>query len=279
MDMQTEISSFPQMLRFWRRQRGYSQLDLALAADVSQRHVSFLESARAKPSREMVLQLASELAVPLRHHNRLLMAAGYAPTVTEHKLADPPVKAMRQAIDLILAKQEPYPAVVLDRLWNILDSNRAHRQLLAFLLGKSVYQRLCESGRPLNMMKLVFDPQGLRPHIANWEEVARYLARRLHQEVALRVVDAEATGLLAEVMALQQSPLAVPDDPIDHMPMPVLPVQLQKGDFRAAMFSTITMLGTARDITLQELRIESFFPIDASSEQALRGLSEERVVE
>lgn len=267
---------FPGLLRYWRNQRGYSQLALSLAAGVSQRHISFLESGRARPSRQMVLALADRLGVPLRQRNRLLLAGGFAPAYSEHKLAAPPLHMVQQAVALILAKQEPYPAVVLDRFWNMLDSNGAHRRLMGRLLEGRTVATL--PGNPqANLMLTVFDPGGLWPAIRNSRQVGRYLLRRVWQELQGQAHDTTAREIFERIaewhpdmIAPGGTPLA--DESDDLSLAPVLPVEVAGNGFRAAMFSTLTTLGIPQDVTLQEMRIECFFPADEASRIALESL-------
>ncbi|MBP0623318.1 helix-turn-helix domain-containing protein [Cupriavidus consociatus] len=265
---------FPGLLRYWRGKRGYSQLALSLAAGVSQRHISFLESGRARPSREMVLALAERLGVPLRQRNRMLLAGGFAPAYSEHGLASPPLQMVQQAIALILSKQEPYPAVVLDRFWNLVDANQAYRRMLDTLLDGRAPASLEDEGgqggspRRVNLMLSVFDPQGLWPVIENARQVGRYLLRRVWQELQGQAHDQTAREILRRIAAWHPDMvgpggvLLPDDDGAEGPPLPVLPVVLHAGAFRASLFSTLTTLGIPQDITLQELRIESFFPAD-----------------
>lgn len=259
---------FPGLLRYWRGKRGYSQLALSLAAGVSQRHISFLESGRARPSREMVLALAERLGVPLRQRNRLLLASGFAPAYSEHALASPPLQMVQQAIALILAKQEPYPAVVLDRFWNLVDANAAYRGMLDTLLGGRPPASLAEDTRRINLMLTVFDPDGLWPVIENARQVGRYLLRRVWQELQVQAHDQTAREIFGRIadwhpdMVGPGGVLLPEDDGADGPPPPLLPVVLHAGAFRASLFSTLTTLGIPQDITLQELRIECFFPAD-----------------
>ena len=178
------------LLRHWRTARRLSQLDLALDADVSSRHLSYVETGRAQPSREMVLRLADALEIPLRERNALLVAAGYAPRYFETGLAAPEMAQMRSAIELILRHQEPYPAFVLDRHWEIRMSNQAAARCTRFLLGAEPTES--------NMIRLVLHPSGLRPVMANWEETAGDLIRHLHNQIAASPPDERAKGLLAE---------------------------------------------------------------------------------
>lgn len=259
---------FPGLLRYWRGKRGYSQLALSLAAGVSQRHISFLESGRARPSREMVLALAERLGVPLRQRNRLLLAGGFAPAYSEHALASPPLQMVQQAIALILAKQEPYPAVVLDRFWNLVDANPTYRRMLDTLLGGRAPASLTEGSHRINLMLTVFDPDGLWPVIENARQVGRYLLRRVWQELQVQAHDQTAREIFGRIAAWHPDMvgpggmLLREDDGTDGPPAPLLPVVLHAGAFRASLFSTLTTLGIPQDITLQELRIECFFPAD-----------------
>ncbi|WP_199030908.1 helix-turn-helix domain-containing protein [Ralstonia sp. ASV6] len=276
------LTRFPQLLRFWRTRRGYSQLALALAAGVSQRHVSFLESARAAPSRNMILQLAEELNVPLRHRNQMLLAAGFAPAYPEQGLATPPdetspmMQAVRHAVKLILDKQAPYPAIVLDRFWHLLDANAAHRRLMRWAIGDDRSE-----GAPgaVNMMKLVFDPTGLWPAIVNREEVGRYLARRVRQELALHAIDPATQRLLHDIRALQPALFDAAEAPSSPTaagtgdPLPFLPVTVQRDGVTLSLFTTLTTLGTPRDAGLQEMRIECFYPADEASRRALERIT------
>jgi transcriptional regulator with XRE-family HTH domain len=259
---------FPGLLRYWRSRRGYSQLALSLAAGVSQRHISFLESGRARPSREMVLALAERLGVPLRQRNRLLLAGGFAPAYSEHALASPPMQMVQQAIGLILAKQEPYPAVVLDRFWNLVDANQAYRRMLDLLLEGRDPASLGDDGRRINLMLTVYDPDGLWPVIENARQVGRYLLRRVWQELQVQAHDQTAREIFDRIagwhpdMVGPGGVLLPEEDGHEGPPPPVLPVVLHAGGFRASLFSTLTTLGIPQDITLQELRIECFFPAD-----------------
>lgn len=254
--VRTAESPFGQLLQQWRRVRGKSQLDLATEADVSPRHVSFVETGRSQPSREMVLLLATALGVPLRERNALLVAAGYAPVYRETSLDAPELEPARRALALILEHQEPYPAVVMNRHWDIVSSNRAAQALFGVLLDR---------GSPVpvpNVVRLMFHPDGLRPHVANWEVVASHLIQRVHREAVGGVADAATLALLDEVLAYPGVPAAWRRlDPA--LPLaPIIPVAFARGDLSVRYFSTVTTLGTPQDITLQELRVECFFPAD-----------------
>jgi transcriptional regulator with XRE-family HTH domain len=178
----TLTHSFGTLLKQWRTQRGFSQLELSLTSQVSQRHISFMESGRANPSREMVLELATVLEVPLRQQNLMLTAAGFAPIHTETDLSAPEMNSMRKALDFMLRKQEPYPAFVIDRNWNLLLTNDAASRLFAAFIDLEIFQAQFEQNEKVNLMRAMFHPQGFRPFVANWEEVAGHLLRRVHRE-------------------------------------------------------------------------------------------------
>ena len=256
-----ERAPFGLLLRDWRRRRGASQLELALRSGVSQRHVSFLESGRARPSREMVVHLAVSLDVPLRHQNQLLLAAGFAPVYRQSNLGAPEMADVRQAIDHILNHQEPYPAIVIDRLFNVLLANAATTRLVGFLMGA---QAGAASG-PVNLLRLTLSPQGLRPYIANWPEVAHYLITRTAAELALNGLDAEAKGFLDELSGYPDMPTSWRDARPDDTVSPILPLHFTKDGKDIRVMTTISTLGTPQDVTLQEMRIETFFPVDAAS--------------
>jgi transcriptional regulator with XRE-family HTH domain len=247
-----------------------SQLETALRSGVSQRHVSFLETGRAKPSREMVIQLAGALDVPLRQQNALLLAAGYAPIYRESDLAAPELSEVRQALDHMLAQQEPYPAVVIDRLWNLLQANQAAQRFTAALLPPGF---AAPTDRPLNLLKLVLDPKGLKPAVANWNEAARYLVQATYSEVLSDGGDAQAVSFLDEIMAYPDIAPLMRRAPTLGRPLPVLSVDYRIGSRTVKVFTTIATLGTPQDVTLQEIRIENFFPADAASEQYFRDLA------
>ena len=266
--LKERASPVGQLLKQWRSVRRMSQLELALEAGVSARHLSFVETGRSRPSREMVMLLAEVLAVPLRERNALLEAAGYAGYYREAGLSDPELAHVRQVIDFILERHEPYSAVAVDRHWNVLIANRPHERMLAHLLdGRSI-----DESTAGNLLRLTFDPDGLRPCIANWEEVARALLDRVHREIG-RSSDEESEALLEELLSYPGVPdrWRVPD--LTRSPPVVIPIRLRAGELELALFSAITTLGTALDVTLHELRIESFFPADEATDRAIRGLA------
>ena len=251
---------FGLLLKEWRRLRRKSQLTVALEADISPRHLSFVESGRSVPSRDMVQRLTETLDVPLRERNALLVAAGYAPMYPEGALESSELTQIRQALTRLLDHQEPYPAVVLDRQWNVLQTNRAAPRLFA---------RFVElAPEPRNLLRTMFDPAGLRPWIANWEVVAQTLVQRVFREAVGGVPDRRVLSLLEELRTYPGSPtpgpLAAPAE------LPFYPVEFRKDALRLSFFSMVTTVGAPLDITAQELRIEAFFPADDETERFAR---------
>lgn len=270
--LRSSESAFGRLLQRWRRVRGKSQLDLAMTADVSPRHVSFVETGRSTPSRQMVVTLASALDIPLRERNALLVAAGYAPVYRETRLDAPELEPARRALDLILRHQEPYPAVVMNRHWDILTTNDAAQDFFSFLLGPPGPG----TASPPNVVRLMFHPQGLRPHVTNWEEIAESLVQRVHRESVGGVADEQTAALLGEVLAYP----GVPErwrSPDPALPLsPFLPVSFFKDGYRLRFFSTVTTLGTPQDVTLEELRVECFYPADTETERQAARLRDAR---
>ena len=265
---------FGPMLRAWRRRRGASQLSLALQSGVSQRHVSFLESGRARPSREMVVQLSTALDVPLRQRNAMLLAAGFAPAYRESNLAAPELTPVRQAIDRMLKQQEPYPAVVIDRLWNLLDANEAANAFTVFLNEGPPPPP--PPGKQPNLLRNLLDPKGLRPKLANWEEVARYLVSTTYAEILADGGEPKALAFIEEVMAYPDVPASFRKLRFEERPPPVLTLDFIVGGKSLSVFTTIATLGTPQDVTLQEVRIECFFPADDRSDALFRSLAAKR---
>jgi transcriptional regulator with XRE-family HTH domain len=252
--------AFGLLLKEWRRVRRKSQLTVALEAQVSPRHLSFVESGRSTPSREMVQTLAEALDVPLRERNALLVAAGYAPTYPERALESSELTQLHRALSRLLDHQEPYPAVVLDRQWNVLRTNRAAPRLFAHFMD------LTTAPQPMNLLRSVFDPAGLRPWIANWEVVAQTLVQRVFREAVAGVPDRRVLALLEELRAYPGSP--APRTTTGELPFH--PVEFRKDPLRLSFFSMVTTVGAPLDITAQELRIEAFFPADGQTERFAR---------
>ena len=269
-------SSFGALLRQWRGMRRLSQLQLALDTDVSQRHVSFLESGRARPSRRMVLQLAETLDVPVRERNALLQAAGYSALYRHSDLTATEMAPVSAALKLLLAHHEPFPAMVVDRDWNLLDANPALGRLLAVMGDvEQTWARVCGEG-PRNVMRLTFHGEGLRPLIVNWDEAAPMLLRRLQREVAATGSEA-GQSLLADLYADPGIARQWQAPDLERPLEPVVPLELMLGDLRLRLFTMISTFGTPQDVTTDEIRVESLFPVDAPTRDLLRALSDDDV--
>ncbi|MCW5773709.1 MAG: helix-turn-helix transcriptional regulator [Rhodospirillaceae bacterium] len=276
--MRTDVTAAPnpppfgKLLKEWRQARGASQLDFALDSGISQRHLSFLESGRSRPSRSMVLHLASALAVPLRQQNAMLLAAGFAPAFAERHLDAPELGPIIGALDRALAQQEPFPAVVIDRLHNLVRANRATSVLIGSLLGGAL--PVSPDAAP-NLARLTVRQDGLRPYLENWEETVIWLLRRMRAEALVDGAPANDrffAELLAEpdVARLAHTPREEGDYP------PILTVRFRRGDTRLALFSMIATMGTPLDVALQDLRLELFFPADAATERWFRDRASDR---
>jgi transcriptional regulator with XRE-family HTH domain len=251
-------SAIGDLLREWRAARRVSQLDLALAADVSPRHLSCVETGKAQPSRDLIDRLADALQVPMRARNGLFVSAGYAPGYHETAIAAPQMAAARRAIELILKQQEPYPAIVATRHWDILMANEGATRLFAWLLGGSSAER--------NAMRMVFDPAALRPLIANWEAVALDLIRLLHADVASTPLDVRARALLDQVLAYPGVPSRWRGREVWSAPVePLWTVTYRKDGRDLTFFWTVTTFATPQDVTLEEVRIECHFPADEAT--------------
>lgn len=263
---ETERSAlFPALLRHWRRARGLSQLDLSLAADVSTRHVSFLETGRAQPSRGMVIRLAATLDVPMRDTNDMLRAAGLEPA-----FATPGVEAvlggpLGAALDRMLEQHEPFPMVVLDRRYDVVRANRGAQQLIARIVAEPASLKT-----PINAFHLLFDPRLGRPFVEDWETLAAQLLLRLHREAlhdprndALRELQEELRAFVGDDLA--NVDLGQPSEPIFRL-------KLRREDLRLAFFGTVTIFSAPQNVTVEELRIESYFPADDATEAACRAV-------
>ena len=259
--MATAASARPigDLLREWRQRRRLSQLELALEAEISSRHLSFLETGRTQPSREMVLRLAERLEVPLRERNALLLAAGYAPAFRERPLDDPALEGARKAVELVLAGHEPFPALAIDRHWNLVAANRA---VAPFLEGMPA--RLLQP--PVNVLRLSLHPEGLAARILNRGEWRAHVLSRLRRQVELT-----ADPLLAELLReLRDYPMGAEGESSggDYAGV-VVPLRLHTPGGPLSFISTTTVFGTPVDITLSELALETFFPADAATAAAL----------
>jgi transcriptional regulator with XRE-family HTH domain len=262
------ISSVPvgNLLREWRQRRRMSQLDLALEAEISARHLSFIETGRSQPSREMVLNLTERLDVPLRERNVLLVAAGYAPVFPEKTLDDPALAAARQAVDMVLKGHEPFPALAVDRHWTLIASNAA---VPALLTGAD--PSLLRP--PINVLRLSLHPDGLAPRIANLAEWRAHLLARLRRQIEISA-DKVLVELLDELAALpapfSKRPIALSDHELAGI---VVPFRLVTDGGVLSFISTTTVFGTPVDITLSELALEAFFPADPATAESLRRLA------
>ncbi|WP_049575047.1 helix-turn-helix domain-containing protein [Nonomuraea sp. SBT364] len=251
------------LLREWRQRRRLSQLDLANLADTSARHLSYLENGRARPSRKMLLRLSAALEVPLRERNTLLLAADYAPAYRESSLDDGYMASIRSALETMLAAHEPYPAVVIDRLWNVVQGNRAMDVLMS-----GIPPHLLKP-QP-NVFRLVLHPDGLAARLANLGEVRELFLERLSHQVNA-TGDAELRTLHEEVA---RYPVPEGEDEVSrHRPSPIqVPLRIRTPFGELAMFSTMATFGAPADVTLSELAIELFYPLDDFTAAALRSM-------
>jgi transcriptional regulator with XRE-family HTH domain len=263
---QQKAAAVGALLKHWRGVRNMSQLDLAARAGVSARHVSFVESGRSKASREMLHLLAEALDVPLRERNALLSAAGFASAYTESSLDAQDLATVRRALVKLLERFDPYPCVVLDRHWNVTLANDGALALLGSLLTSEELATL----QPLNAARLLFAP-AVRPKVKNWHAAGGAFIQRLHREALAG--DGAARALVDEILAMPGVPASFHSPDLDRPTLPVLPLELVRGDQVLRFFTTITTLGTPLDVTLQELRIETYVPMDEATERALRSPS------
>jgi transcriptional regulator with XRE-family HTH domain len=263
----TAADPFGTHLRHWRQHRRLSQLDLAHEARVSTRHLSYVETGRAEPSREMVLRLAERLDVPLRERNTLLVAAGYAPMYRQRSLDDPAMGPARRAMDLVLKGHEPFPALAVDRHWNLV----AHNAIVPMLMAGAAPELVTA---PINVLRLSLHPDGLAPRIVNLAAWRAHLLERLQQQIA---ATGDATlGALHDELAGYPAPKVGHDSQIASPDLAgvAVPFQLVTPNGVLSFISTTTIFGTPVDITLQELAVESFFPADAATASALRAFAD-----
>ena len=256
---------FGPLLRDWRTARRMSQQQLAIESEVSTRHISYVENGKSSPSREMVLILASALDLTLRASNSLLSSAGFAPVYRETDLSEPEMQPVRHAFDTILSHHEPYPALVLNRAWDVVKMNNAFMRLFAFLLEPPFDPIVGE-----NVMHSLFHPQGVRPYVENWDEVAGFLIDRLYRESITELETSDSRKLLDALLAYPGVPAGMTEIDLASAPRVCVTVDLDKDGTRLKLFSTLTTLGTPMDVTAQELRIESYFPADDATGEWLR---------
>lgn len=255
------------LLRDWRQRRRLSQLELALAADSSARHISYVETGRAMPSRTMILRLCDALEVPLRERNTLLLAADYAPAYRESSLDDTHLTSVRSALDIMLTAHEPYPAVVVDRLWNVVTGNRAMGVLMTGIPEQLLLPKP-------NVYRLVLHPEGLAGRLANLTQVRELFLERLSRQVNA-TGDTELRALYDEVAAYPLPPdlIEEPDDDAAQPSPFEVPLRIRTPFGELRMFSTMATFGAPADVTLAELAIELFYPLNAFTAEALRGLA------
>lgn len=255
--------NFNNECRKWRQYRKLSQLDLALTANISQRHLSYLETGRSSPSREMVIKLCDAMDIPLRERNYLLRSAGFSELYTEHPFEEPSMAPVVNALNYMMKHHDPYPAIVVDRFWDVKMKNQAAERLFASLMQKPSILNLVQESGCLNIAQLTLHPKGLRQLIVNWEEAAPQFIRRI-------VYECKASGDV-EVQARLESYLitagySVQNEQIAEHLLPVIPLKIALNGIELSMFSVISTFGTAQDITTDELRIETFYPSDKSTE-------------
>jgi transcriptional regulator with XRE-family HTH domain len=254
------------LLRHWRDVRGKSQFELSLDTGVSQRHISFIESGRSVPGRQTLLDIAQALDIPLRERNTVLLAAGYAPMYSEGAWNAAEMQTITGALGRILKQHEPFPALVMDRYWNVLMANDAAPRFFNGFIDMAAREG------PRNMLHLIFDPNGMRPFIADWESVAKSLIQRVYRETVGRVIDEKTRELLAALLAYPdvkaewKSPKVLGAMPVTSS-MPVIPLSFMKDGKVLNYFSMVTTVGTPQSVAAQELRIESLFPADEVTER------------
>ncbi len=267
-------TTFGNLLSSWRNQRGFSQLSLALESAVSQRHISFLESGRSTPSRNMVLRLSETLCVPLEQRNTLLFSAGFAPVFQERKLSSDHLEPVRSAADALLEGVEPAPSFIVDGCWQLISTNTGAVRFFSYVLGQQKFADLFLIGEPVNVLKLFFDADGLKPFIDEWDYVASAVLQRLHRDAASQGKDGPIAALLADILKMPGLPSTWRKIVWDlALPPSMVMTFLAQGN-RLSFLATITTIGTPYDITLDGLRIETFFPADNETRLVLTKLSE-----
>jgi transcriptional regulator with XRE-family HTH domain len=265
------------LLRRWRQARRLSQLELALEAEVSARHLSFVETGRATPSREMLITLANVLDVPLRERNVLFLAAGYAPVYGETSLNDPRMSQVRDVIEIMLRSNEPRAAIAHDRYWNVVMANAAFVRLLSIVLGKApagLSAMQVATAPRVNLLHLLFDPDSLRRVIVNWEASAQALLNQAYRRLAW-ARDEMLKALIDDVLKYPGVPARWREPEFEAPHALILPMELNFNGKVARMFSTVTSVATPHDVTLQDLHIEVFYPADAESESTLQEYEEQ----
>lgn len=256
--------NFHSNCREWRQYRKLSQLELAMEANVSQRHISWLETGRSKPSREMVVRLSEALDIPLRERNTLLQSAGFAAMYTERSLQEPDMAPVLDALNRVLTHHDPLPAIVVDRFWNVVMMNESGSLLFSMAGPCEQLKRDLGEEAANNLAAQTLHPDGFRQFIKNWDQVAPAFVRRLKNEAA----ECGNAEYLAQVNKMLKCAGELPDGAsLDEHLLPVLPLELKSGDLQLSLFSVISTFGTAQDITADELRVEAFYPGDSTTEK------------
>jgi transcriptional regulator with XRE-family HTH domain len=269
----SETRLFPALLRHWRISRGQSQLDLAVTADVSARHLSFLETGRAQPSREMVLRLASTLRVPLRDQNAMLRAAGFQEKFPEPSIEGGLPPGVTQAIERMLAQHEPFPMMVVDRRYDVLRTNHGTVRLL-----KRFVQEPSALTVPLNVFALLFDPRLTRPYIVDWEHIAHDMVARLYRETLAQPGAEDLAGLLGSLFEYPDVPDSWRQPDLSVSSDATLTLRLRRDDLDLSFLTTVTMFNAPQNVTLEELKMESYFPLDDATARACERLVREEVL-
>lgn len=269
-----EPTSLGELLRKWRSMRNLSQLDLAVRAETSARHISFIETGRGRPSKGLLLRLADVLEIPLRARNTLLESAGFASCYSETGLSEPEMEQVRKTLEFICRATEPYPVMIIDRYWNILMANEAMKRLTETFIDDA--EMLDQQN--LNLMRLVLHPRGWRKNIENIAEFEPYMASRVSRALNTDPQDKKMRAIWDEVCSYSDEDHTTSDNSWNGLPQLLKPIHLKNDKAELKLFTTIATLGAPQDITLQELRIECGFPVDKRSEQCLRELSKPRKV-
>jgi transcriptional regulator with XRE-family HTH domain len=252
---------FPALLKHWRNRRGLSQLDLALASDVSPRHVSFLETGRAQPSREMVLRLGATLSVPLRDQNDMLRAAGFPDEFAAAPFAETP--GVAQAVERMLQQHEPYPMLVLDRTYTLVRANQGAMRLFTRILAEPAALPAAP-----NVFEMLFDPRMVRPFVVDWSATARQLLSRLHREALIHDENGELGSLLRKLFTYPDVPESWRQPDFTVPSEPTFTLRLEREGLKLAFLTMVTVFNAPQNVTLEELRIESYFPLDDATAKA-----------
>ena len=247
------------LLRQWREIRGKPQLELALDTGISQKHVSFVETGRATPSRQMIIDLADALQIPLRERNAIFLAAGYAPVYRDDPLDAASMQGIHRAVRRMLRQHEPFPAIAMDRYWNVIETNVSAPAFFNRFIDLSRHPR------PRNLLHLMFDPEGMRPFLMRWEETARSLLSRVRREAIGHVSDERTQALIAELMAYPDVPQDPHSGPVPDA-LPMIPLRFRTERHTLNLFSMISTVGTPQTVTAEEIRIETMFPADDQTE-------------